>query len=683
MSELSQREKDFLIEKLQKGEELPEDFKYKLFPTTQKEYELVYAGKMRKEDILADEDGVTAAPLQIERTYNGERESYPDGWKNMIVFGDNLQFLKTIYKNEDPLIKDKVKGKVKLIYIDPPFATESDFSGSQGQKAYTDKTKDSAFVEFIRRRLILAKEILAKDGSIFVHLDYKKAHYLKVLLDEVFGENNFVNEIIWKRKGGSANPSNKLGVVNDSIFFYSNSNNLELKQLFTKETPEAQKYIEERFNNIDENGRNYLKSPIVSPNYRENLCYDYKGYKAPPNGWSISKEVMIDWDNAGKLYFPEKGKRIYRKIYLDEYSGQPIQNLWTDIFVINPMASERVDYPTQKPESLLLRILDLVTNEGDLVLDFFGGSGTTACVCEKTNRKWIVCDIGKLAFYTTQKRLLTIQESKSLLKPNDKYKNFSKSFATINTGFYDIEKLFTLQHQEYQNFVLNLFEVQPKIKKISGIEFQGERKDGYEVLVWKYWEFKDAAVDESYLELLHKNIGKKVGDRIYIIAPANSVEFIDDYYEIGNVRYYFLKVPYQIIQELHKEKFKKFRQPTSSNNVNSLENAVGFHFIRQPEVKSKFVDDKLIITSFEAYYPDEDTLEDIPGFKALAMIVVDTNYNEKEFLMTDVYFAEDIISDQKAIEIKFQSFGKKICVVYIDIYGNEFREVLTMNSEKL
>lgn len=682
MTELSQREKDYLIEKLQKGEQLPDDFKYKLFPTTQKEYELVYAGKMRREDILADEDGVTAAPLQIERTYNGDRESYPDGWKNMIVFGDNLQFLKTIFKNEDPLIKNKVKGKVKLIYIDPPFATESDFNAKQGQKAYTDKTKDSAFIEFIRRRLILAKEILAKDGVIFVHLDYKKAHYLKVVLDEVFGENNFINEIIWKRKGGSANPSNKLGVVNDSIFFYSNSNNLELKQLFTKDTPEAQKYIEERFNNVDENGRNYLKSPIVSPNYRENLCYNYKGYKYPPNGWSISKEIMVQWDKAGKLYFPEKGKRIYRKIYLDEYSGQPIQNLWTDIFVINPMATERVDYPTQKPESLLLRILELVTNEGDLVLDFFGGSGTTASVCEKTNRKWIVCDIGKLAFYTTQKRLLTIQDSKSLLKPDEKYKLFSKSFTTVNTGFYDIEKLFTLKHQEYQNFVLNLFEVNTKPKKIAGIEFQGERKDGYDVMIWKYWEHKDAAVDEDYLELLHKNIGKKVGDRIYIIAPANSVQFIDDYYEIGNVRYYFLKVPYQIIQELHKEKFKKFRQPTSSSNVNSLENAVGFHFIRQPEVKSSFDNSVITIEAFKAYYPDEDTLEDIPGLEALAMVLVDKDYNEKEFLMSDVFFAADIIDEDGQAQVCIEDCGPKVSVVYIDIYGNEFREVFTNKNTK-
>ena len=246
----------------------------------------------------------------------------------------------------------------------------------------------------------------------------------------------------------------------------------------------------------------------------------------------------------------------------------------------------------------------------------------------------------------------------------------------------NIEKLFSLQHKEYQDFVLNLFEVTPKPKKIAGIEFQGERKDGYDVLIWKYWEHKDAAVDEDYLEILHKNIGKKVGDRIYIIAPANSVQFIDDYYEIGNVRYYFLKVPYQIIQELHKEKFKKFRQPTSSSNVNSLENAVGFHFIRQPEVKSSFDDGVITIKAFKAYYPDEDTLEDIPGLEALAMVVVDKNYNGNEFLMSDVFFAADIVSEDGKANVSIEDCGSKVSAVYIDIYGNEFREVFTNKNTK-
>ena len=184
---LSKAEKDYLIDLLENGENIPEDFKHKLFPIEHKEYELAYAGKMRKEDLLANDDGSFPVPLQIEKVFNGDKHpSFDDGWKNLIVFGDNLQFLKTIYKNEDPVIKDKVKGKVKLIYIDPPFATSDEFKNKDGAKAYNDKKLGAEFVEFIRRRLILAKEILADDGSIFVHLDQKMGHYIKIVMDEVF-----------------------------------------------------------------------------------------------------------------------------------------------------------------------------------------------------------------------------------------------------------------------------------------------------------------------------------------------------------------------------------------------------------------------------------------------------------------------------------------------------------------
>ena len=167
---LNKEEKDFLMQLLAEWKDIPEDFKYKLFPTIQKEYELSYAWKMRKEDLFANDDGVFPVPLQVEKTFNGEEyRAFDDGWKNMIVFWDNLQLLKTLNENKDPLIKDKVKWKVKLIYIDPPFATTDEFRSKEWAKAYNDKKKGAEFVEFLRRRLILAKEILADDGSILVH----------------------------------------------------------------------------------------------------------------------------------------------------------------------------------------------------------------------------------------------------------------------------------------------------------------------------------------------------------------------------------------------------------------------------------------------------------------------------------------------------------------------------------
>ncbi len=219
---LTKQQKEYITTLIKEEKELPEEFKYLLFPSSQKEYELTYAGKMRKEDILANEDGVFPVPLQIEKTFNGEEyEEYKDGWKNMLVFGDNLQFLKTIYKNEDPLIKDKVKGKVKLIYIDPPFATTDEFQNKEGAKAYTDKKKGAEFVEFLRKRLIVAREILADDGSIYVHLDNKMVHYIKILMDEIFGKQNFIREIIWNRgnpSGGKAAANNWIH-THDTILF--------------------------------------------------------------------------------------------------------------------------------------------------------------------------------------------------------------------------------------------------------------------------------------------------------------------------------------------------------------------------------------------------------------------------------------------------------------------------------
>ncbi len=182
IKKLNKYDIEFLIDCLKSGKEIPEVYKYAIFPTKQKEYELVYAGKMRKEDVLADTEEAKPVPLQIEKIFNGKKYPlYSKDWHNLLVFGDNLQILKTFNENKDPLVKNKIKGKVKLIYIDPPFATEDDFRGNGGAKAYSDKAKGAEFVEFLRRRLIVAREVLADDGTIWIHLDYRKAEYIKVL----------------------------------------------------------------------------------------------------------------------------------------------------------------------------------------------------------------------------------------------------------------------------------------------------------------------------------------------------------------------------------------------------------------------------------------------------------------------------------------------------------------------
>lgn len=305
--------------------------------------------------------------------------------ENMIIQGDNLDGLKALLPY--------YAGKVKCIYIDPPYNTGSAF------EHYDDNLEHTKWLEMIYPRLELLREFLREDGSIFIQIDDDEHCYLKVICDEIFGRSNFVNNIVWKRRGGSANPRNRLNTVTDYILWYSKSQNYSVQHIYSLDDDNTQEYIKKRFNNIDENGRKFMKSPIQSPNLRPNLIYDYKGYKTPAKGYSISRDVMEKWDMEGKLCFPKsKNQNINRKIYLDEYKGQPISNFWNDIKVINPMSNERSDFDGgQKPEAIIQRILQISTNENDLVLDSFLGSGTTAAVAHKMNRKYIGIEMGEHA----------------------------------------------------------------------------------------------------------------------------------------------------------------------------------------------------------------------------------------------------------------------------------------------
>ena len=687
---LSKYEIQDLIERLQKGDNIPDDYKYKLFPAKQKEYELVYGGKMRKEDVLANEDGVFPVPLQVEKIFNGKRETWKDGWKNIISFGDNLQFLKTIYENKDPLIKDKVKGKVKLIYIDPPFGTGDEYGGNKGQKAYTAKAKGADFVEFVRRRLIVAREILAPDGFIFVRQAYNFGFEIKIILDEVFGKNNFRNEIIINKANKQGAIDKRFNPATEFLFLYSLVSDSKIQPLFKSRENDI-KWLD-------------MHSPKENT-YSHTITYKSKNFIAPQGRhWTFSQIRLNELAS-------EKRIKIVKKNYTDVYgkeqkeilqylmdNKETIESNWTDI----PGYSFSNNYPTENSEVLLERVINSTTKKGDIVLDFFGGSGTTASVAEKLNRRWLSCDIGKLSFYTVQKRKLNIEKSKSLSNPKKKYGKQAKSFVTINTGQYDLEKVFNLKHSEYSNFVTNLFEIEPIKKTISGIKINGQRKDGYYALIWSYWDFKDASVDEEYLHNLHSNIGKKISDRLYIVAPASYVDFISDYYEIDNIRYYFLKVPYHIIKELHKIKFKKFRQPQSKKNVNDLEDAIGFHFMKQPEVETKVItttkDVKISINKFHSDFSEDGKGKELGNLESLAMVLIDKDFDGHAFDMDEYYFAEDLLPKKKGKTddenigeelkktkeinlsvIPKKECGKDIMIIYIDIYGNEFKERFEVN----
>ena len=326
---------------------------------------------------------------------------------------------------------------VDLVYIDPPFASGADYSKtvyirqnpkvakalkqaeeeleiedlkSFEEKMYGDVWNKEKYLNWMYENLCAIKSVMSETASIYVHLDYHIGHYVKILMDEIFGEGNFINEIVWRRKGGTAlGTMQRLSVAYDTIFIYSKSEDYTLKPVYTEADEE---YIEQQFRYSDTDGRRYMITVLRSPNPRPNLMYDYKGYKMPPNGWAITKENMEDLEHKGYLHFPDsKDKQIYKKIYLDEYQGKAINNLWTDISTLKGSNSELVGYTTQKPEELLERIINMSSDENMLVADFFGGSGVTAAVANKLNRRFIHCDVGINSIQTVRDRLIAQKET--------------------------------------------------------------------------------------------------------------------------------------------------------------------------------------------------------------------------------------------------------------------------------
>jgi len=337
-------------------------------------------------------------------------KGWPEGWKNKLIWGDNKYIMSSLLP--------EFAGKINLIYIDPPFATGADFSinirvgdlewtkepSVIEEKAYRDtwgKGLDS-YLQMMYERLVLMRELLVENGSIYVHLDATVGHYVKAIMDEIFGKENFRREIIWVMSGAAGYKGLARNYIrgHDIILYYTKSDECVFNKVYK---PYSKEQLS-RFSSVDEEGRRYK---------------------------SITKT---------------------RRLYLDEAKGIPLTDVWTDIAsfqtVVN--AKDVVGYPTQKPKGLLERIISSSSNEDDIVADFFCGSGTTSAVAEKLGRRWIMSDLSKFAIHTTRKRLLDILNC--------------KPFEILNLGNYQKAKFIENNHppvERYVKFILQLYRAEP------------------------------------------------------------------------------------------------------------------------------------------------------------------------------------------------------------------------------
>ena len=456
---LTENEKRDIIKYLESGKPLPEKFRFLLF-AHKKEVELVWNGKTAEvtnvvlpfqtievvDEPRAENTKDTKKQIQQTLFDFDDRGRQIAGWTNKLIWGDNKLILSSL-KNGPLREEIEAQGGIKLIYIDPPFDVGADFSMdiAIGDDTFTKKPnvleelayRDTwgkgadSFIAMIYERLVLMRDLLAEDGSIYVHCDWRLSYLLRSCLSEIFGESCFVNEIAWKRRGGKTSPdTNRLENVLDYLLFYSKSGRSQINFQFTAHGSEE--YISSQFKYTDKDGRRYRLSPLNAPAPRPTLQFEFRGYKPHPNGWSVSYDKLEQMFEENRLVFPKKeGGRVNRKQYLDEWPGYAVNSLWTDVSVVAPSASERLDYPTQKPEALLKRIIKTSSNENDIVADFFCGSGTTAAVAEKLGRKWIVSDLGKFAIHTTRKRMIGVQR-----KLKESGTNF-RAFEILNLGKYE------------------------------------------------------------------------------------------------------------------------------------------------------------------------------------------------------------------------------------------------------
>lgn len=459
-----------------------------------KKTELIWEGKY-------DAEGRRVAPLRVAlpfQTVETVNESTQERQKNLL-FGSSASSEETEWRNRLiwgdkkyvlPSLLPEFTSKVNLVYIDPPFDTGSDFSFTASvpdhpntpdddsftftkepsiieHKAYRDtwgRGLDS-YLQWFYETVALLHELLHENGSLYAHLDYHVAHYAKVILDEVFSASNFSSEIIWQRRTGSSSAvhqSNRFGTCTDTILYYTKSESATFNPQYNINDPTYTAYIEKYFTHTDESGRRFRDADLSNPAPRPNLMYVYKGVKPPKNGWAISREKMEQWDKEGRLYFTRNGG-LRRKSYVDELEGKPIQNLWLDISPVNSQAAERLNYPTQKPEPLLERIIKASSNEGDLVLDCFCGSGTTAAVADQLNRRWITCDLGRFAIHTARKRLLSAAGLKPFRVQNlGKYERQlwqTEEFKNQQSG--DNSETAASRQREYVDFILRLYQAKP------------------------------------------------------------------------------------------------------------------------------------------------------------------------------------------------------------------------------
>lgn len=595
-------------------------------------------------------------------------------WMNRLVYGDNLLTMQALLAGDPQTGLPSLRGKVDLIYIDPPFDSKADYrtpitlpnaSFSQRptvieQFAYADTWEEGtiSYLKMIYPRLMLMKEMLSEKGSIYVHIDWHIGAYVKVVLDEIFGKENFRNEIIWKRgtvKGAKA-VGNQFARNHDMILYYSKGNDYVYH---TQYLPYSEEYIKQRYTKNDNDGRGPYTDQAIG---------------------TRSEESLVEMAKDNRIFITSTGKRRV-KYYLSEAKGIAMDDSWNDISEVNSMAKENVGYATQKPEALLERIIKSSSNEGDLVCDFFGGSGTTAAVAEKLGRRWITCDIGKPASLVMRKRFIDQEVNPFLYQSIGDYQK---------EAFHNNKKLRRVG--DLSQVVLGLYGALPfSPEQVSDRNFGYVKGTRNLVMVDSPNRLTTAATVRRAVEAKASLLGGD-WDKVIVLGWNFAFDISQAIEKYKNSNVEVLVIPPDLLDKLSKKGFKKLiadktvrfsslqylvvnpvEVTVNGNGEDELDISLSNYVLLSPD--NIPLDDK-----------DKEKLQQVMEQDPLSLIEywsIDPDYDGDTFRSTWQDYRENVDNDSDPLHCVYSTRiamphkdERKVCVKAVDVFGFESQVIL-------
>lgn len=672
---------------------------------------IVTEGKRKAAQILENLEGRNRVTLQTRELVIPNRDTTADDLfqqfraddvdrvaPNRLIYGDNLLAMAALLAGDSD--HPSMRGKIDLIYIDPPFDSKADYrskitlpGGTIEQKptvieqfAYSDTWAEgtASYLGMIAPRLILMRELLQSTGSIYVHLDWHVASYVRILMDDIFGKENLVNEIVWKRsdsKSDSGQGSKHYGRVHDVVLFYAKDATSHFWK--TQYNPLSEDYVKKFYRHTDPDGRRWKMENMLGPGgaAKGNPVYEVMGVT---RAWRYSKERMAALIEAGLVVQTNPGTVPMQKKYLEESKGVQIGTWWDDISMLRGWSGEKIDYATQKPEKLLERIIETSSPENGIVADFFSGSGTTAAAAEKTGRRWIMSDLGKPSVMIARKRLI------------DRDAN---PFLFQSIGDYQVEQARSVLGRKFKvgelaQVVLRLFGAVPLPSEISQGGALGRIPDEKALVIANS---PNALVTGSTLKRAQQARQSVMGgfDKVIVLGWNFSDSIGHDIEALNDDRLEVLVIPPDLLDRLKKK-----------GSIEKLADEVRFSTLQYLQAsvvgRTQQGDSETISVNLENYVllsPDAINLDDkhrdqlleVMNNEPLALIeywAVDPDYDGQVFRSVWQDYRGNTQNDgdelrvvtKAHVEVPFKPTPRRVCVRAVDVFGYE-SEVIIDNVE--